>query len=320
MGSIRRRLGRARRAATRRIAVRRVLGPLRGKLLRGVFLPLRGKRSARVLYAAVLDGQTLNLHAELPVSPDPVETAVLVLGRGRTLHESPVRVNRDRSGRLLADATVLLDDEAGGVPVPTGATRLRLRVSSGRRARSYPLLLVDGPHTYQGTTRPMTASPISGDRYRVGRSFAGSALLRRSPAVPGAEVVDVHIQHARIDVSVRLVGLAAGEPWCEFVASGRRIPAGLTETGPGVWRAEVPLAEMYPVADRREHWDVLLHTGEHRPHRVARLLHDLSDPQRVLAMREVVVAPRKDRLMSVEPRYTPAGNLRFTCRRVEETA
>ncbi|MFE5796579.1 hypothetical protein ACFQ8C_28920 [Streptomyces sp. NPDC056503] len=320
MGSIRRRLGRLRRAAGRRAAVRRALAPLRGRLLSGVFLPLRGKRSARLLYAAVLDGQTMNLHAELPASARSAEEAVLLLGRGRTLHESPARVHRDRSGRLLADAAVLLGAEAGGVPVPTGTTRLRLRVGAGRGRRSYPLLLVESPHTYQGTTRPMTASPISGDRYRVGRSFAGSARLRRSPAVPGAEVVDVHIQHARIDVSVRLVGLEAGEPWCEFVASGRRIPVGLTETGPGVWQAEVPLAEMYPVSDRREHWDVLLHTGERRPHRVARLLHDLSDPQRVLAMREVVVAPQKDSLMSVEPRYTPAGNLRFTCRRVDETA
>ncbi|NML51137.1 hypothetical protein HHL19_13745 [Streptomyces sp. R302] len=304
----------------RRAVLRRALAPLRGRLLRGVFLPLRGKRSARLLYAAVLDGQTMNLQAELPASAQPVEDAVLLLGRGRTLHEYPARVHRDRSGRFLADTAVLLGAEAGGVPVPTGATRLRLRVSSGRARRSYPLLLVESPHTYQGTTRPMTASPISGDRYRFGRSLTGSALLRRLPAVPGVEVVDVHIQHARIDVSVRLVGLEAGEPWCEFVASGRRIPAGLAETEPGVWRAEVPLAEMYPVSDRREHWDVLLHTGERRPHRVARLLHDLSDPQRVLAMRQVVVAPQKDRLMSVEPRYTPAGNLRFTCRRVDETA
>ncbi|MER5739963.1 MULTISPECIES: hypothetical protein [unclassified Streptomyces] len=315
MGSIRRRLGRVRRAARLR-----VLAPLRGRLLRGIFLPLRGKRSARLLYAAVLDGQTMNLHAELPASADAADGAELLLGRGRAAHTSPVRLHRDRSGRLLADAAVLLGGEAGGVPVPTGTTRLRLRVGSGRRSRSYALLLVESPHTYQGATRPMSASPISGDRYRVGRSVTGSARLRRSPAVPGAEVVDVDIQHARIDVSVRLVGMAAEEPWCEFVASGRRVPVGLAETGPGVWQAEVPLAEMYPVSARREHWDVLLHAGERRPHRVARLLHDLSDPQRVLAMRPVVVAPRKDSLMSVEPRYTPAGNLRFTCRRVEETA
>ncbi|MEU3606022.1 hypothetical protein AB0E83_11295 [Streptomyces sp. NPDC035033] len=315
MGSIRTRLGRARRAAVHRIAV-----PLRARLLRSVFLPLRGRRSARVLYAAVLDGQTMNLHAELPAAARAADGAELLLGRGRSPHRSPARVHTDRSGRVLVDAAVLLGAGTGGVPVRTGATRLRLSVRTGRRTRSYPLLLVEGPHTYRGTTRPMAASPISGDRYRIGRSLTGSARLRHAPARPGAEVVDVHIEHARIDVRLRLVGLPAEDPWCEFVASGRRIPCALTETEPGVWRAEAPLAGMYPLSGRREHWDVLLHSGERRPHRVARLLHDLSDPQRVLAMRPVVVAPRKDALMSVEPRYTPAGNLRFTCRRVEETA
>ncbi|WP_282695714.1 hypothetical protein [Streptomyces sp. CC208A] len=315
MGSVRGRLGRVRRAAVRRIAA-----PLRARLMRGVFLPLRGRRSATVLYAAVLDGQTMNLHAELPAPVGAADDAELLLGRGRSPHRSPARVHTDRSGRVLVDAAVLLGAETGGVPVRTGVTRLRLRVRTGRRTRNYPLLLVDAPHTYRGTTRPMKASPISGDRYRVGRSLTGSARLRHAPPRPGAEVVDVHIEHARIDVRLRLVGLPAEDPWCEFVASGRRVPRPLTETEPGVWQTEVPLAEMYPLSGRREHWDVLLRSGERRPYRVARLLHDLSDPQRVLAMRTVLVAPRKDALMSVEPRYTPAGNLRFTCRRVEETA
>ncbi|MER8035469.1 hypothetical protein [Streptomyces hydrogenans] len=315
MGSIRRRLGRARRAARLRIAA-----PLWSRLLRGVFLPLRGRRSATVLYAAVLDGQTMNLHAELPAAARAADSAEVLIGRGRSPHRSPARVHTDRSGRVLVDAAVLLGAETGGVPVETGGTRLRLGVRTGRRTRTYPLLLVDAQHTYKGTTRPMTASPISGGRYRVGRSVTGSARLRHAPARPGAEVVDVHIEHARIDVRLRLVGMPAEDPWCEFVASGRRIPCELTEIEPGVWQTEVPLTEMYPVSHRREHWDVLLHTADRRPHRVARLLHDLTDPQRVLAMRSVVVAARKDTLMSVEPRYTPAGNLRFTCRRVEETA
>ncbi|MFD4372237.1 hypothetical protein [Streptomyces sp. NPDC058486] len=315
MGSIRRRLGRARRAAVRRIAA-----PLRTRLMRGVFLPLRGRRSARVLYAAVLDGQTMNLHVELPPAARAADSAELLLGSGRSPHRAPARVHTDRAGRVLVDAAVLLGTETGGVPVPTGATRLRLGVRTGRRSRSYPLLMVEAPHTYRGTTRPMGASPISGDRYRVGRTLTGSARLRRAPARPGAEVVDVHIEHARIDVRLRLVGLPAEDPWCEFVASGRRIRCALTETEPGLWQAEAPLAGMYPRSGRREHWDVLVHSGERSPYRVARLLHDLSDPQRVLAMRAVVVAARKDSLMAVEPRYTPAGNLRFTCRRVEETA
>lgn len=316
IGAVRRRLGRLRRATLARIV------RWRAWWMQRVFLPLRGRRAARLRYAAVLDGQTLNLHAELPASGRGADHAEIVVTGRRRRHTTEARVYEDGRGGTLVDAAVLLGPGVGGADLTPGRyrLRLRLRVGAGRRTRRIPLLLLEAPHSYEGTTRPMEASPVTGDRYRIGWTATGNARIRCTPARPAVEVVDVHIEHARIDVDVRLLGMNDAERWSEFVASGRRVRRDLAEVEPGVWRVEVPLADMVPRAGRREHWDVVLCGGGRRPLRFARLLHDLSNPQRVFAMRKIVVAPQRDHLMMIEPRYTPAGNLRFTCSRVSSTA
>ncbi|MDX2847511.1 hypothetical protein [Actinacidiphila glaucinigra] len=307
------RLGLRRRAATVRKKLYRRATVLRTALMLRFFLPLRARRTARLRYAAVLDGQTVNLHAELPGSVTRVGDAEIELRRGRESHRTPARVYEGAGGRLLMDAAVLLGDEVGGVPVTPGRWKLRLHVRSGGSTRRVPLLLLEPPTPYDGPTRPMEVSPITGHRYRVGRTATGTVRVVCGAARAAVEVVNVHIEHAGIRVDFRVLGMRPDAPWAEFVASGRRVPRPLAVVEPGVWRVAVPLADMKPLGRRAEHWDVLMCSAEHRPVRVARRLHDVRNPGRVFAMRKIVVAPAPGHLMTIEPRYTPAGNLRFTC-------
>lgn len=106
-----------------------------------IFLPMRSPRAARLLYAAVLDGQTVNLHAQLPRSIALPEHATLVLQRGRRRCEGPARVYEERDGRLLMDAAILLGSEAGGLPVDDGRWKVVLSTRSGRRSNRIPFFL-----------------------------------------------------------------------------------------------------------------------------------------------------------------------------------
>uniref|UniRef100_A0AAU3I485 Uncharacterized protein n=1 Tax=Streptomyces sp. NBC_01393 TaxID=2903851 RepID=A0AAU3I485_9ACTN len=277
------------------------------------FLTRRAGRTARLRYAAVLDGQTVNLHAELPASVTAADLAEIVIWRRRRRHSLPARVYEGEDGRLLMDAAVLLGSQAGGVPVRPGRWKLRLRVRSGRRSRQLPLLMAELTAPRTGLTGPMTSSPLTADRYRLGRTVRGDVRVVCTKARAAAEVVNVHIQHARIDVDLRVFGAQMREPWAEVLAEGRRVRCPLEEVQPGVWRLAVPLDEMVPTSGRREHWDVMVHTGTRTLLRLARRLHDVQAPGRVFTMRKILVSPRRGTLMRIEPRYTPAGNLRFTC-------
>ncbi|MFC3574731.1 hypothetical protein ACFOZ0_15890 [Streptomyces yaanensis] len=299
-------------AAARRRAAARLSAP-RAWLMKRLFIRRRAGRTARLRYAAVLDGQTVNLHAELPKSIAEADEAEIVILRGRRRYQLPARVYEDRDGLLLMDAAVLLGTETGGVPITPGRWKLRLRVHSGRRTRQVPLLLAELTTPRTGVTGPMTSSPVTADRYRLGRTVRGDARVVCAKAKPAAEVINVHIEHARIEVDLRVLGVRAEAPWAEFVAAGRNVTRSLDEVEPGVWRVEVPLADMLPSGGRREHWDVMVHTDAGARLRLGRRLHDVQAPGRVFAMRKILVSPRRDTLMRIEPRYTPAGSLRFTC-------
>ncbi|WP_406430366.1 hypothetical protein [Streptomyces sp. NBC_01589] len=223
-----------------------------------------------------------------------------------------------RDGRQLMDAAVLLGAEIGGVPVTPGRWKIRLRFRNGIVSRRMPLLLMTPPTPYDGPTGPMAVSPVTGHRHRIGRTLTGNVRIVCSAAEPAVEVVDVHIGHSGIQVDFRTLGMTVADPWCEFIASGRRIQRPLLDMEGGMWRVDAPLAEMKPKGRRREHWDVLLCSEGHRSVRVARRLHDVRSPQRVFAMRKIMVAPQPENLIMVEPRYTAAGNLRFTCSPVAE--
>ncbi|SCD74505.1 hypothetical protein GA0115239_107117 [Streptomyces sp. BpilaLS-43] len=299
------------RAARGRLEAR--AAALRSWLILRVFLPRRSRHTARLKYAAVLDGQTVNLHAELPRSVRLPDHAELVLTRGRRHHESPARVYEGGDGTLLMDAAVLLGAEVGGAPVDPGRWQVRLRLRTGSRTRRIPLLLVELPTPYEGPTKPMTASGVTGRRHRIGRSVTGNMRVVTAVAKPGAEVVKVHITHAGISVDFRLLGIRIDEPEAEFIASGRRLRQPVTVLADGTARVEVPLEGMAPRRSRPEHWDVAVTGASGRAFRLGRRLHDVRNPLRVFAMRATAIAPRGQRPLLVQPRYTPAGNLRITC-------
>ncbi|MGW2839285.1 hypothetical protein ACWCWD_15970 [Streptomyces sp. NPDC001493] len=291
---------------------------LRSWLILRVFLPRRSKRAARLKYAAVLDGQTVNLHAELPRSVRSPDSAELVLKRGRRQYASPARVYAGDGGALLMDAAVLLGAEMGGAPVTVGRWQVALRLRTGRRTRRVPLLLVDLPTPYEGPTKPMAASGVTGQRHRLGRSVTGNLRVVTAEAKPGAEVVKVHITHAGISVDFRVLGVRIDELRGEFLASGRRLRQTVTVLPDGITRVEVPLADMTPLRSRPEHWDVVVCGASGRRLRLGRRLHDVRNPLRVFAMRATAIAPRGRRPMLVQPRYTAAGNLRITCTQMPE--
>lgn len=297
---------------------RALFGALRLWLMLRLFVPVRGKRTARLRYAAVLDGQTVNLHAVLPRTAPLPDRAAVELRRGRRRHLAEARVYRGPAGELLMDAAILMGEEVGGVPAGPGRWKLRLRTYSGHRSRTVALLLPQPPVPYEGPTKPMTASPVTGARHRVGRTVTGTARLVSSAPRPAVEVTKVHMSHAGTTVDFRVLGTRADTPWVEFVAAGRRIRQPAQPLGPGTYRTEVPLAGMEPRSTRPEHWDVVLCQEAGPSLRLGRRLHDVRNPRRVFAMRSMAMTPAGRTPMIVQPRYTPAGNLRVTCTRMPE--
>ncbi|MFB6619510.1 hypothetical protein ACIGFK_26340 [Streptomyces sp. NPDC085524] len=290
---------------------------LRSWLMVHVFLPRRVRRAAVLQYAQVLDGHTMNLHAELPDSAPLGESAELELKHGRRSFRTTVRLYEDREDRLLMDAAVLLGAGPGGLPVTSGRWKTTLLIQDGRKTRKYKLVLVEPPVPYEGPTKPMHASPVDGLRHRLGRTVAGSLTVVTSNPKPLAEVVRVDLSHSSMVVDFRLLGTRLEEPWAEFTASRRRLQRPLEPLPGGAWRVVVPLEEM-PPARATDHWDVSVASKGSRALRIGRQLHDVRNPMRVFSINKAVVAPRGLPPMIVHPRYTPAGNLRVTCSRMPE--
>lgn len=302
-----------------RSAARRPFAALRTWMLLRLFLPRR-TRVGRLYYAAVLDGQTVNLHARLPSYLSVPEQAEIELTRGRERHASAARVYEDFQGRLVCDAAILLGAKTGGLPIGEGDWKVRLRTTDGRRSRRLPLLLVEAPEPYAGPTMPHATSPITGQRYRLARSVTGNLRIVTTTPRPSAEVVRVDLSHTGLTVDFRLVGTeAGGDPWVEFAATGRRLTRPVEQCFDSVWRVNVPLNEMSPARRDVLHWDVTAHFASGRALRVGRHLHDLRNPQRVFGIAAMAVAPPGSSPMIVHPRYTPAGNFRVTCTRMPES-
>ncbi|MEU6658442.1 hypothetical protein [Streptomyces sp. NPDC046821] len=305
--------GLRRRAGAVRYRMRKRTAALRAAFTARFFLPLRARRGARLLYAAILDGQTVNLHARLPRGARLPERAEILLKRGRVRWRTDARVYEGPDGQLLMDAAVLLGTEVGGAPVTDGRWKLGLRLRDGRRTRSCALLLVEPPVPYEGPTKPMEQSAATGAKHRISRSFAGSARVVTRSARPSAEVLKIHIDHAGITVDFRLLGPGDELPWMEFIASGRTLETDVDEVAPDVIRAVVPLDQMPPRGKGVDQWDVVACFGNGDRLRVGRRLHDVRNPARVFAMKQLAITPEGLAPMIVQPRYTPAGNLRITC-------
>ncbi|PZT77323.1 MULTISPECIES: hypothetical protein [unclassified Streptomyces] len=294
-------------------ALRRRTARVRSVLLRRYFLPRRQGRAAVLRYAAVLDGQTVNLHARMPHWVRPDEGARIELKRRGRRHTAAAKVYSDHDGGVAMDAAILLGQEVNGLPLTPGRWKIRLRLSRGLRRRSLPLLLVDPPVPYGGPTRPMEASAATGGRYRLGRSVTGNALVTFSRPQPSTEVVRVHVTHSQVDVTFRVVGAEPKAPSVEFAASGRRLEAVAEPSGDGLWQVTVPLDLMVPTRDRAEQWDLILISDNLRDMRLGRRLHDVRNPGRVFAYRQTAVTPMGLHPLLVLPRYTPAGNFRIQC-------
>ncbi|MFF9454044.1 hypothetical protein [Streptomyces flaveolus] len=306
------------RAVRRRL--RRAGTRVRLVVLRRVFLPWREERAAVLRYAAVLDGQTVNLHARMPNWVPADEHARLELRRRGRRHTADARVYHDHDGTVVMDAAVLLGQEVGGLALRSGRWKIRLRVKKGLRRRALSLLLLDMPKPYGGPTRPMDASVVTGARYRLGRTVTGSARVTCSPAPPSAEVVRVQMSHSGVEIVFRVVGGEPEAPWAEFVASGSRLEAEVGELDDGLWHVSAPLHLMVPRRGRPEQWDVVLCSDNLHDMRLGRRLHDVRNPKRVFAMRETAVTPAGRTPMLVLPRYTPAGNFRIQCSPMAEAA
>jgi hypothetical protein len=307
---------RARRAAARRI--RRPAAALRTLLLVRVFLPRRTK-AGRLHYAAVLDGQTVNLHAELPGTLSFPGEAEIELVQGRTRYTAPARIYQDADGRLLCDVAVLLGEGAGGLPVGDGESKVRLHLRSGSRSRRIPLVLTELPEPYDGPTKPYSVSPVTGQRHRLGRSATGNLRIVTTTVRAMAEVVRIDLFHTGLAVEFRVLGAPPANPRVDFVARGRRLTAPVEYEPNGVWRVAVPLDQMSPGNREQLHWDVMVHGDSGPVLRVGRRLHDVRNPQRVFTIASTTVAPGGGEPMIVHPRYTPAGNFRVTCRRMPES-
>ncbi|MGV9287507.1 hypothetical protein [Streptomyces sp. NPDC003719] len=306
------------RAVRRRL--RRAGTRVRSVLLRRVFLPWREDRAAVLRYAAVLDGQTVNLHAGMPRWVRPDENARIELRRRGSRHTADARVYTDHDGTVVMDAAVLLGQEVGGLALRSGRWKLRLRVKKGFRRRALSLLLLDMPKPYGGPTRPMDASTVTGARYRLGRTVTGSARVTFTPSPPSAEVVRVRTSHSGVEIVFRVVGSEPEAPRAEFVASGRRLEAEVGALEDGLWQVSAPLHLMVPRRDRPEQWDVVLCSDNLRAMRLGRRLHDVRNPKRVFAVRETAVTPAGRDPMLVLPRYTPAGNFRIQCSPMAQAA
>lgn len=124
------------RALRRRM--RRQTTRVRSVLLRRFFLPRRKGRAAVLRYAAVLDGQTVNLHARMPHWVRPEEGARIELRRrGRRL-ATAAKVYTDHDGGVAMDAAILLGQDVNGLPLTPGRWKIRLRLSRGCAAARCP--------------------------------------------------------------------------------------------------------------------------------------------------------------------------------------
>ncbi|WP_018539114.1 MULTISPECIES: hypothetical protein [unclassified Streptomyces] len=307
------------RAARRRLIA--ALAPARARLIAKVCYPVRSRWSAAVRYAAVLDGHTLSLHAVLPAGVREGfegRAAQLTVSRRGMRHRVPVRVYRDGDSRLVMDATVLLGADLGGLPVRAGRWRLTLVLRGPSGRKRVPLALAVPPTPYGGPTRPMTTCPRTGMRHRAGRTFTGRLRLVCASPAAQAEVARTELRYTGADVEFRVLGSRRSRWEVEFASAGRSLTRRAAHLGDGLLHVSLPVEEMFP-RRRKENWTLYARPVKGGP-RIAlgRRLHDVRNPLRVFAIRHIVMAVGEGRIMRVQPRYTTAGTLRFTCEQMPE--
>ncbi|MEU4213123.1 hypothetical protein AB0F13_24560 [Streptomyces sp. NPDC026206] len=300
----------------------------RNTLVDSVLMPAAHGSAARVQYAAVLDGHTLNLHAALPAgteaAEDPAARAHLLLVNGDTRLRAEARLQRDEAGRMTVAATVLLGEEIGGLPVTTGRWTLGLELRDDDPAPVRLRLLGDGPPDYAGPTRPLATCPRTGRRHRLGLTTAGQLRLTVAPAQARAEILRIDRSFTGAGLLFAVYGQAvtgdgAGQPVVELVDQQRRqVLRQAVEPLPGddtAWRVTLPLARLLATTSGRQTWSFRLVPGSRgaKPLDLGRHDHDLTAPRKVLTPPAFTVRAENGTFVQVKPQYTRRGALQLVC-------
>jgi hypothetical protein len=307
--------------------VRRYTNPARESVIRNVVGPLRRDQVAFVRYAAVLDGHTLNLHAELPI-PDSVaaDRADLFLVQGPEHHRIPVRLYRTKPGFMLIDATILLGSAIGGLPLGHGRWDMRVLVTSNNQpVQAFGL---EGPLRARSTAGPTRRPPVSvmdGNRYRIRLSPLGLCRLHVDGPVPFAEIEHVELRHSYVQITFRAVGAHPSQAVSvEIVGAGGGGTAQILfptadPDVPNRFSFDVPL-DRVPDDGATHIWAFHARTGERRGLPLAHVLSGVRVPGRVFKMKPLLVATPADALVHVRPYYTSRGHLHLECSTVAPAA
>ncbi|MDT0452033.1 hypothetical protein [Streptomyces hesseae] len=296
-----------------------------------VLMPASQGSAARVQYAAVLDGHTLNLHATLPAGTlpegDTGTTAHVVLVSGTTRLRAEAVLGREENGEISVTATTLLGDTLGGVPVTPGRWHLSLELEPARhegRAALRLRLLGDGAPLYTGPTRALATCAVTGRRHRLGITPAGQLRLTVAPARARAEVLRVERSFSGVGVLFAIYGsgtaIADGErPVVEVAELDRkhaldRRPAEPLPGDATAWRLTVPLAKLIDTS-RKQTLTLRLPRGARgtKPLEIGRHEHDLRSPRQVVTPPKFTVRAADSTFVQVKPQYTRRGALQLVC-------
>ncbi|MEU7134032.1 hypothetical protein [Streptomyces sp. NPDC046261] len=292
-----------------------------------VLMPASQGSAARVQYAAVLDGHTLNLHATLPAGTEAADEAGarahLLLVNGDTRLRAEARIERDAAGRTSVAATVLLGAEIGGLPVTAGRWTLGLELRDEHPAPVRLRLLGDGPPPCTGPTRPLATCPRTGRRHRLGLTPAGQLRLTVAPPQPRAEVlrIDRSFTGARLLFAVygpATAGDGAAQPVVELVDQHRQVRRRAAEPLPGddgAWQVTLPLAKLLTAGSGRQTWSFRYVSGHRgaKPLELGRHENDLTAPRKVLTPPVFTVRTEDGTFVQVKPQYTRRGALQLVC-------
>jgi hypothetical protein len=277
------------------------------------------QRGVEIAYLAVLDGHTLNLNAILR---DDAELTAAHVTFGGTDHTSPAVLARDRHGRAAVEATIVLGDRPGRVPLAPGSWPLELLlVAPDGRSRRVPVLAAGAPEPRGGgKILAEQRCPDTGTWYRLGSNEFGVATVRVTRPKPLAEVESAPVTNASARIRGRVIGVQDGAA-ATFEFTAREVQAVVVDAPirRGRFDVEVPLARLAAAVKPGEgrFWKVRMTTKSSPAIRLGRTLTDVGEPHLVFTAPERLVALDSDEFALVRASYTENGQFQIACRRVE---
>jgi hypothetical protein len=263
---------------------------------------------AQALYFAVLDGHTLNLQAIVPPIEGSVAELVVLLRHNQFRVPTAIRTLPD--GQTVAEATVLLGECGELMPLTPGVWRLAIEITSAAGVKRLPLRrsVKAGAMKHKGLDYPC---PKWGTFFKAGLTPSGLCQITVRPPRPRAEVVHVDLKPSRLDLDIRLTGIAyAGPVEVEFGLrhSDRRHRMAADCAGNRL-SVSAPIAGMAPTTGTEEIWNVWVHIPGQSRLRVGRYLHDIRHPARIFRAPERLISPKRSLSVQIRPYYTAAGSL-----------